>query len=649
MLEPVSAMLAMAGAATQQLVSKKLDSVLNRLTERTTKIATNSLNQIKNSLRIGFSDFLENTHRKCSTFKSILDPTKPIELMNNYVHLDLSHNGKKISDKSLILNLAKNKLVILTGLAGSGKSMLMKYITMRNLTDENTPVPLFFELRNLNKQLEPQLLTMIRTFSSSKDSKITDDQFELALRSGIFILMLDGFDEINHVLRDSVQTQIQEIVKNYPSLRIVISTRPDTRFDSWPLFYIYKINRLQINQVNRLIRILPYDKGVKQRFSAKVNESLYKSHTSFLSSPLLVTIMLLTFEQFAEIPEKMHIFYGQAFDALFQKHDAQKEQYERLKKTALSRDDFRSLFAAFCFISYCESSYSFNDDLLYTYSKMAIEYIKQSNSSTFQTIRPDDFISDMKEVVCMLEQDGLYTSFVHRSFQEYFTAFFISTSQVENVRQIIDRVSRRGTDNVIPMAFDINRNVIEKEWVLPVLADLLREFNTSNPLNTQIVLLLKLIQSIILRYEISEKAFQTTAVGMASQMPYHWQMGILANQYNKISHRLPYWGYLTRNNIIKHREKLFKEENSHMKNYDLLKLAFMGDSSTGIEKTQDFDLEIELDNDDGWWINTVIPSSLFIKMSQELQSINDDVQKRIANRQEMIGLLLSKRTDISSL
>ena len=91
---------------------------------------------------------------------------------------------------------------------------------------------------------------------------------------------------------------------------------------------VFQVKKLSKSQTVTLISGLDYDEGVKKRFLRLVNGKLYDSHESFLSSPLLVTIMLLTYEEFAEIPDKMHVFYSQAFDTLFQKHDAGKEQYQ---------------------------------------------------------------------------------------------------------------------------------------------------------------------------------------------------------------------------------------------------------------------------------------------------------------------------------
>lgn len=47
------------------------------------------------------------------------------------------------------------------------------------------------------------------------------------------------------------------------------------------------------------------DKG---EISGSIGKKLFRTYRSFTENPLLLTIMLLTFEQYAEVSFKMHIF-----------------------------------------------------------------------------------------------------------------------------------------------------------------------------------------------------------------------------------------------------------------------------------------------------------------------------------------------------
>jgi len=73
-----------------------------------------------------------------------------------------------------------------------------------------------------------------------------------------------------------------------------------------------------------LIRKLDYNQDIKQKFLTEVENKLFEKYETFASNPLLLTIMLMTFDQYAEIPEKIHLFYQECFQALYSRHDASK-------------------------------------------------------------------------------------------------------------------------------------------------------------------------------------------------------------------------------------------------------------------------------------------------------------------------------------
>lgn len=206
---------------------------------------------------------------------------------------------------------------------------------------------------------------------------------------------------------------------------------------------------------------------MKGRFLEALENKLFGTHQSFLQSLLLTIIMLLTFEEYGEIPNKMHAFYARAFDTLFQNHDADKDQFVRKIRSGLSRDEFKLVLAGFCAFSYADETFTFTRSKFDHYIDSAIKYSKFVNPSMI--IRSPDFIADLRDAVCLIQEDGLNFVFVHRSFQEYFTAVFVNKLQSDKIKSIIDKLAGRFSDNVVPMALDMAREKIEVEWVLPTI------------------------------------------------------------------------------------------------------------------------------------------------------------------------------------
>ena len=167
-----------------------------------------------------------------------------------------------------------------------------------------------------------------------------------------------------------------------------------------------------------MINKIDFDKNIKAKFVGELEKNLFDKHKSFAENPLLLTIMLLTYESNAQIPENLNDFYERAFLALFSMHDATKEAYCRETKTGLSYENFKTIFSYICFKSYFEDVFEFTDVKLLNYINNAKE--------KFQDIMfiPVDFQEDLVQHVCMLIKDGLVFRFSHRSFQEYFAALY---------------------------------------------------------------------------------------------------------------------------------------------------------------------------------------------------------------------------------
>jgi hypothetical protein len=98
------------------------------------------------------------------------------------------------------------------------------------------------------------------------------------------------------------------------------------------------------------------------------------------------------------------------------------------------------------------------------------ETIKQALALEGKQVATADFLNDLIESVCLLQMEGLQYQFTHRSFQEYFAACFIGRSP-PNLGAMLDQFCRRRQDEVIPMAFAMNKRLIEREWIIPKLLE----------------------------------------------------------------------------------------------------------------------------------------------------------------------------------
>ena len=365
--------------------------------------------------------YQKSTFDRCSHIKTIINRGDRIDLLDIYVELKFKNSRKMVDQIEFIQDVKNRKMITISGTGGSGKSLAMKYLWLFFFAYEDSRIPVYLELRDFNSKTNTNLIILIA------DSVFPELPFESGrqivtemLKNGNFAFFFDGFDEVSESKKKETEAEIVKISELYDNNIFVISTRPREHVLSWQKFFNYDVAPLDENQVVELVRKISYDDEVKSKFISAVKKNLYKSHKSFLSIPLLVNMMVLTFSDIAEFPSKMHIFYRQAFWALFKNHDAKKEAWSREQSSGLDIEDFQSVLAALCYITNKDHNSKFSE-------KELIDGIDEASRLSRVKINPIDFKNDLINNVCLMLQDGLYYIFIHRSFQEYFAALFVES------------------------------------------------------------------------------------------------------------------------------------------------------------------------------------------------------------------------------
>jgi hypothetical protein len=434
--------------------------------------------------------FISAQSRRYRQIKNILYYNEPVELESLYVPLYFSTNPhalhdrrklkKSTSDEDILKQFKDPTKLIICATAGAGKSFFMRKALMTLTANSETcsdRIPIFFELRNLNGKPKTSIISAISAHIQEHAPSFMPEQFRLGLENGLFVLLLDGYDEIETEKTNHYEQELIALSRQNPSTSIIISTRPMDSIFAWQDFSVQHILPLTKASAIDLINRLHFDESVKAKFIEATKRDLYEKHQSFMSTPLLVTMMLLTFSETAEIDTRLTTFYNDAFHALFVRHDAKKEAFRRTLASRLSRDAFESIFAAFCFLTYSANQYQFQEDEAY-------QQIRRASELQEQCVAAELLFQDFCVTSCMLIKEGTRYVFSHRSFQEYFTAVFIDRCPQDiAVAMLRELTARADRDNVIGLLLELNPELVETQWVLPRLKPITRLINNLDPQN----------------------------------------------------------------------------------------------------------------------------------------------------------------------
>ncbi|WP_409188475.1 NACHT domain-containing protein [Bradyrhizobium sp. RDM4] len=414
----------------------------------------------------GFSRYLTETARRYGQYKTLLNRYDSVSLSTSYVPARARLGEDTLRVEDFLRDFLENKQrLILEGTAGLGKTLFLRYSLSFITQNEPKFIPILFELRHLHgaETLTANLAKLVAMYVHG----FTEEHLKFGLERGAFVVLLDGLDELSLSERTRYASEILELCYRYRETPILISSRPDDVYAPWEIFRVARLLPMTREQTVLMLEKLSFDAVIKEKFLSALTPEFFDAHREFLSVPLLSTLMMMTYREFASIPSKLYVFYDQAFQTLFNKHDFIKGAFTRKIESGLDIDRFRKVLSAFCFISYLQEELSF-------LQHRAIEIIRSALEMTEVECDPEQFLNDLLVTVCILQRDGLYVTFVHRSFQEYFTALFASQrSRSLDMFDFAERLVARGrTDNVLAHALQLNEEAIEQEWILPKIVSI---------------------------------------------------------------------------------------------------------------------------------------------------------------------------------
>ena len=464
------------------LASKFMNAIFDEyLSPLISKIANKlkiTYNEVKIDLEIPFQAYLTKSYEKYSKIKTIIYGIEPKRLYD-FFEIPFLKKGSDIIKPTTTRVLTEiSKFLIIEGSGGIGKSTLMKHLFLSELELKDY-IPIFIELKDFNEEghldLEKLLLKKLNQFHNT----FQEEYLDYALQSGCFLFLLDGYDELYSENQKEFFKKLNDFCDKYPENHYILSSRPysESEFIEFQRFTVLKAVPFNKEQAISLIIKIEYpDEELKNKFIRDLESGLYDRHESFASNPLLLNIMLSTYNDYAEIPQKLHLFYYQAFDTMFSKHDATKS-YRRKMLSDLSSDTFKECFAIFCLLTYQKAKTEF------TFPEIE-EIFKKFPPRIKNVLNIGNFIDDLENCLCVLYKEGNSYKFSHRSFQEYFVAYFLNIQTDSKMRDYSFHLIESGkfstsADSVFFMLEDMNTQRFNSNILIPLL-DKFEKYKTSD-------------------------------------------------------------------------------------------------------------------------------------------------------------------------
>lgn len=422
-----------------------------------------------------FEEYLYRTYRDQNSINIIALGLQQVKLESTYIPLTISpleKPGEITLDRYNPEFAAKYKKIVIEDTAGMGKSTLMKKLFVSSI-EQNVGIPIFIELRHLSES-NGILDTILENINPLQDTH--DKEFILeVIDRGDFIFFFDGYDEIPFQHKEHVTKHIKRFISKANNNIFFLTSRLDDALSSFGEFQKFEIQDLK--EIEAFTLIEKYDSitqlnlapSIIKQIKENINGDKFSELSSFLGNPLLVSFLYLTFKHKKDIPSLKIDFYRKVYDALFELHDLSKESFKREKYSGLSSANLLKVLMKLGFLCVRENS---ND---YDKNKILKLISQAKNSPYFKDIQEDFILKDLLETVPLFTTVGLGYKWSHKSFMEYFAAYFIDHQ--DNREKILNDIKNSPNFtiylNMLDFYYDIDRQLFDKVFVYPIIKDFL--------------------------------------------------------------------------------------------------------------------------------------------------------------------------------
>ena len=352
--------------------------------------------------------------------------------------------GKRIPGMEAVSEYPK---LMVWGKPGAGKTTLLKYLAIRCIGSQfqQEKVPIFITIKNFAETSnQPDLLEFINQ-QLAKCKVAKKESVELC-EQGKALILLDGLDEVIKEDSSRAINHIQQFSDQYRLNSIVITCRIAAREYTFQGLNEVEVADFDDKQIQTFA-----EKWFQRKYPVKAEQFIKnlkdnKPIQELATSPLLLILLCLVFEETANFPSSRWELYKEGIDILLKKWDA-KRNIERdvvyKKLSVICKEDLLSQVA---WKTFKRGDYLFKQKQVEEYIADYIRNLPDPETD------PEALQLDREAVLKSIEaQHGLLVdrakgiySFSHLTFQEYFTARKIVSDPQERVLQdLVNQITEK--------------------------------------------------------------------------------------------------------------------------------------------------------------------------------------------------------------
>lgn len=388
------------------------------------------------------SKYFERSVLKCSLLNTVVPDIEKKSLKTIYLPLTLKgfHSSNKndiiILDKYDTESLEKYNNILILDNAGMGKSTLMKFLFLE-VVEKHIGIPFFIELRTLSseKSIIDCLYDEIEDIKDATPQEIKREFLKAIVDNGDCIFFFDGYDEMTPDNKPIITKKLQDFILKANKNKYFISSRyDDALIGLYNNFDKFNIKPLSKDEAYQLLKKFDNNGKTSNNLISKLEEhDNLKILYEFLHNPLTVSLLYFNYKYEMTLPNSKYEFYNSVYKNLYKYHDLRKGgSFERIKYSSLNITYFEKALRYIGFYSLLKLKKT-----LYTEREL-LSLIEDSKSYISKDFEAVDYLHDLLETVPLFIKDGIQYSWVHKSFQEYFAAMFLSN--LSNKKTLLPRI-----------------------------------------------------------------------------------------------------------------------------------------------------------------------------------------------------------------